>query len=56
MGKVIVLGIYIAMMIGGVLTLILQVLYFPVLDLEHAAISVVAALAGAVMLWVDFLR
>jgi hypothetical protein len=56
MGRIAALGIYIAMVVGGVLTLILQVLYFPVLDLEHAAISGVVAIAGAGMLWADFLR
>ena len=56
MGRIAALGIYIAMVVGGVLTLILQVLCFPVLDLEHAAISGVVAVAGAGMLWADFLR
>jgi len=56
MGRIGAVGIYIAMAVGGVLTLILQVLYFPVLDLEHAAIRAVVAIAGAGMLWADFLR
>lgn len=56
MGRTVVLGIYMVMVVGGVLTLILQVLYFPPFSLEHAALSIGVALAGGVLLWADFLR
>ncbi|HZQ12629.1 MAG TPA: hypothetical protein VFB31_07460 [Pseudolabrys sp.] len=56
MGRIVVLGVYMVMVVGGVLTLILQVLYFPPFSLEHAAISLGVALAGVILLWADFLR
>jgi hypothetical protein len=56
MGRLLCLIVYIAMMVGGVLTLILQLVYSPVLSFKFAAGSVVVAVFGAYLLWEDFLR
>lgn len=56
MGRLICLIVYIAMMVGGVLTLILQLMYSPVLSFKFAVGSAAAAIFGAYLLWEDFLR
>jgi hypothetical protein len=56
MGRVLVLGVYIAMVVGGVLTLILQLRYAPVLTFKYVAGSAAVAAFGAYLLWEDFLR
>jgi hypothetical protein len=56
MGRMLVLGVYFAMVVGGVLTLILQLLYSPTISLEFAGGSGMTAVAGAYLLWQDFLR
>jgi len=56
MGRVVVLGVYIAMIVGGVLTLILQLVYAPAVEFRFVAASGAAALFGAFLLWADFLR
>ena len=56
MGRLICLIVYIAMMVGGVLTLILQLVYSPVLSFKFAAGSIAATIFGAYLLWEDFLR
>jgi hypothetical protein len=56
MGRLLCLIVYIAMMVGGVLTLILQLVYSPVLSFKLAAGSVAVAVFGAYLLWEDFLR
>jgi hypothetical protein len=55
-GRLLCLIVYIAMMVGGVLTLILQLVYSPVLSFKFAAGSVAVAVFGAYLLWEDFLR
>lgn len=54
--RVVWLGCYLAMAIGGVLSFILQVLYAPAIQLWFVALSVIAAAFGAFLLWADFLR
>ena len=56
MGRLVCLIMYIAMLVGGVLTLILQLVYSPVLSLEYAAGSAAVAGFGTYLLWADFLR
>ena len=56
MGRLICLIVYTAMMVGGVLTLILQLIYSPSLSFKYAAGSVAVAGFGAYLLWEDFLR
>ena len=56
MGRALVLGVYFAMVVGGVLTLILQLLYSPTISFKFAAGSGVVAVSGAYLLWEDFLR
>ncbi len=56
MGRVIFLGIYIAMIVGGILTLILQLLYSPVIYYWFAAGSSAVVVFGAYLLWEDFLH
>jgi len=56
MGRVLVLGVYIAMVVGGVLTLILQLLYAPAIQPKFVAGSGAVAAFGAYLLWEDFLR
>jgi len=56
MVRLLVLGVYIAMVVGGVLTLILQLLYSPAIQLKFVAGSALTALFGAYLLWADFLR
>ena len=54
--RVVWLGLYLGMIVGGILTLILQLLYSPVVTFEYAAGSGVVAVSGAYLLWEDFLR
>ena len=56
MRRIIFLGIYIAMIIGGVLTLILHLLYLPVIYFKFVGGSGAVAVFGAHLLWDDFLR
>jgi hypothetical protein len=56
MGRLICLCIYIAMVVGGVLTLILQLLYSPAVTMKFAFGSGAVAVMGAYLLWEDFLR
>ncbi len=56
MGRMLVLGVYIAMVVGGVLTLILQLLYAPALSVKFTVGSGAVAALGAYLLWEDFLR
>ncbi len=56
MGRVIFLGVYIVMIVGGTLTLILQLLYSPEIYYRFAAGSSAVAIFGAYLLWEDFLR
>ena len=56
MGRLICLIVYIAMMVGGVLTLILQLVYSPAVSFKFAAGSGAVAVFGAFLLWEDFLR
>ena len=56
MAQVIWLWCYLAMIVGGVLSFILQVLYSPAVQLEFLIASVAIALSGVALLWADFLR
>ena len=56
MGRLLCLIVYIAMMVGGVLTLILQLVYAPAISFKFAAGSGAAAIFGVYLLWEDFLR
>ena len=56
MGRVVWLGLYLAMTIGGVLALILQLLYGPAISIKFVVVSVASAAAGAYLIWADFLR
>ena len=56
MGRVAVLGIYIAMIVGGALTLILQLVYSPAIELKFVIGSGAVALFGGYLLWEEFLR
>ena len=56
MGRVAWLGLYLAMTIGGVLALILQLLYGPTISIKFIVVSVASAAAGAYLIWADFLR
>jgi len=56
MGRVVVLGVYIAMIVGGVLTLILQLVYSPAIEVKFLAGSGVVTVFGVYLLWADFLR
>ena len=56
MARVIWLWCYLAMMVGGVLSFILQVLYSPAVQFKFLTASIVVALAGVALLWADFLR
>ena len=49
-------GLYLAMIVGGVLTLLLQLLYSPALSFRFAAGSGAVAICGAYLLWEDVLR
>ena len=49
-------GLYLVMIVGGVLTLLLQLLYSPALSFRYAAGSGAVAIFGAYLLWEDFLR
>jgi putative Ca2+/H+ antiporter (TMEM165/GDT1 family) len=54
--RVVWAGLYLAMIVGGVLTLLLQLLYSPALSLKYAAGSGAIAIFAAYLLWEDFLR
>jgi hypothetical protein len=54
--RVVWLWCYLAMAVGGVLSLILQLLYSPALQFRFVALSVITAAFGAFLLWADFLR
>jgi hypothetical protein len=56
MGRLLCLIVYIAMMVGGVLTLVLQLVYSPVVSFKFAGGSGAVAVFGAYLLWEDFLR
>jgi hypothetical protein len=56
MVRLLVLGVYIAMVVGGVLTLILQLLYSPAITGRYVAGSGAVAVFGAYLLWEEFLR
>ena len=56
MGRVVWLGLYLAMTVGGVLALILRLLYAPAVSFRFVAVSTASAAAGAYLIWADFLR
>ena len=54
--RVVWLWCYLAMMVGGVLSFILQIVYAPAVQLRFLALSTIAAVFGTVLLWADFMR
>jgi hypothetical protein len=56
MGRVVWLGLYLIMTVGGVLALLLHLLYAPANSFKFVVVSTALAAAGASLIWADFLR
>lgn len=56
MVRVVWLGLYLAMTVGSVLALILQLLYAPAISFKFVAACTASAAAGAYLIWAEFLR